>query len=246
MLRQHFKESVIVRLSPEDVFHYAAAEYFLHRKAIHKSIIESEQTSKGPMRVGTTGRDLAVDAWGRYIESIGIVTEYEPNRRFAIESISRFSEHQPEARVPVDASAPPTHSHGRFTFEAIPQGTRTTLETIYESPVGGIFARLYHLTSRGRVIEQYREWVYVWKESIEAEAGLAPEKPPFRLRLKRLWFAWVLFALAFLTLFWLYVSRDVLQLAPPAVRAVQIGITAMCALFVGSIFLNMILKKSGY
>ena len=81
--------------------------------------LEAKKTSAGPIGVGTTWR-AAQKVLGQRIETEAEVTEYEPNRRFAVKSKS--------GPVPVDL---------RQTFEPVEGGTRVSIAGTLEP--GGFF-----------------------------------------------------------------------------------------------------------
>jgi Polyketide cyclase / dehydrase and lipid transport len=73
------------------------------------NLVEVTQVSPGPVGVGARFRYVARFA-GRQFELVREVTEYEPNRRQAVKTVSG-----------------PLRFGGVRTFEAIPDGTRVTL-----------------------------------------------------------------------------------------------------------------------
>ncbi len=83
------------------------------------SSLEAEQTSPGPIGVGTTARSVG-KFLGRRIESESEITEFEPNRKFAVQSKS--------GPFPFQAS---------MNFEPIEGGTRVNVTFVAEP--GGFF-----------------------------------------------------------------------------------------------------------
>ncbi len=72
-----FEESITINRPVEDVFAYATD--IKNWPQWHESIVEAEQTSQGPMGVGTTFRAKA-HAEGRTMEFTGTMTDYDPNK----------------------------------------------------------------------------------------------------------------------------------------------------------------------
>jgi len=83
------------------------------------SQVEVRKTSKGPIAVGTTYR-MVNSVLGRRIEGEGVVTEYEPNRKYT--SVSR------SGYLPLKAQR---------VFEPVAGGTRVTL--ILQAEPAGFF-----------------------------------------------------------------------------------------------------------
>ncbi len=111
-----FEESVTINRPVEDVFTYATK--IQNWPQWHDSVLESEQTSQGPVGVGTTFKAKSrMD--GRTMEFKGKVLEYDPNKR---------------SRKEMD--------YGNFviddtlTFDSVEQGTRFTMA--YDVKVRGI------------------------------------------------------------------------------------------------------------
>ena len=97
------------------------------------------EMSPGPLGVGTTYR-IVNSVMGRPVESNTVVTEYEPNRRYTIESTSG-----------------PFRFVARHTFEAVEGGTRIHLTS--QAQVGGLFrlvAPLVISLTRRQVTANYR------------------------------------------------------------------------------------------
>ena len=88
-------------------------------------VLEAEQTSEGPVGVGTTVR--LVQQWmGQRSEAILEVTEYEPNRKLKYWG----------------TSGPGSAEH-TYTFEPVEGGTKVTF--VAETEIGGFVKRLYGL-----------------------------------------------------------------------------------------------------
>ena len=73
-----FEESVTINRPVEDVFTYATE--IKNWTQWHETIVEAEQTSQGPVGVGTTFKGKA-SMEGRTMEFTGKMTEYDPNKR---------------------------------------------------------------------------------------------------------------------------------------------------------------------
>jgi uncharacterized protein YndB with AHSA1/START domain len=91
-------------------------------------LLELEQTSDGPIGVGTTFREV-MQFLGRRIESTGEITEYEPNKRNAVKSTS--------GPFPFEITG---------TFEPVEGGTEVTFEV--EAEIGGFFRFAEPLVAR--------------------------------------------------------------------------------------------------
>ncbi len=109
--------STVINRPVEEVF-AVLSNYENNPKWISASI-EAKKTSQGPIGVGTTWRTV-VKFLGRRIEGENEVTEYEPNRGYAVKSKS--------GPFPVENGV---------TFERVEGGTRVTLTTVAEP--GGFF-----------------------------------------------------------------------------------------------------------
>ncbi len=92
------------------------------------SVLESRQTSEGPIGVGTTLAEV-IRFLGRRIESTFEVTEYEPNSKISAKTTS--------GPIPFEVSR---------TFESVEGGTRLTV-TI-EGETGGFFKLAEPLVAR--------------------------------------------------------------------------------------------------
>ena len=83
------------------------------------SVLESKQTSEGPVGVGTSGQVVS-QFLGRRMESTWQVTEYELNKKASLKTTSG-----------------PIAYENFATLEAVDEGTNVTLVAEYE--VGGFF-----------------------------------------------------------------------------------------------------------
>jgi hypothetical protein len=101
------QSSIVIARPVEDVFQFIAANFFKNYPRWSPEVEELEQTSAGPVKVGTTGRQVRRDQ-GRRTESTFCVTRYEPERYFSCDGTS-----QPPFRV-------------MYNFEPLNQATRVT------------------------------------------------------------------------------------------------------------------------
>jgi len=112
-----FDVSSTIKRPVEDVF--AVLSNVENNPKWSSVALEAEQTSPGPIGVGTTARFVG-KFLGRRIESESEVTEFEPNRKYSWKSKS--------GPFPIKAST---------TFEQIEGGTR--VNTTAEAEPGGFF-----------------------------------------------------------------------------------------------------------
>lgn len=107
--------SVVVKRPVEEVFSFVVNPANFSKW--ESGIIQSNQISDGPIGVGTTMREVG-PFLGREIETTLEFTEYEPNRRFSMKSISG-----------------PIPMQGTYTFESVEGGTKVTLTGEFQ--IGG-------------------------------------------------------------------------------------------------------------
>jgi len=112
-----FDVSTTIKRPVEDVF--AVLSNVENNPKWSSVALEAQQTSPGPIGVGTTARFVG-KFLGRRIESESEVTEFEPNRKYSWKSKS--------GPFPIKAST---------TFEQIEGGTR--VNTTAEADPGGFF-----------------------------------------------------------------------------------------------------------
>jgi len=112
-----FDVSTTIKRPVEDVF--AVISNVENNPKWSSVALEAQQTSPGPIGVGTTARFVG-KFLGRRIESESEVTEFEPNRKYSWKSKS--------GPFPIKAST---------TFEQIEGGTR--VNTTAEADPGGFF-----------------------------------------------------------------------------------------------------------
>jgi uncharacterized protein YndB with AHSA1/START domain len=113
----NIEKSVVINRPVEEVFAYVAKGDNWSEWATE--LVESRETSEGPVGVGTTYTHVA-QMLGRRIENGYEVTEYEPNRKFSMKSTS--------GPVPADVS---------LTVDSADGGARLDLNVHAE--VGGFF-----------------------------------------------------------------------------------------------------------
>ena len=100
----------VIHRPPADVFRFVATEHLANHPKWDPHVVEMIPTSAGPMRTGSTARLVRQDR-GKRMEGVAEVTEYDPNRTFAI--VSRFG---------------PFTLHQRATFESVAErGTHVHL-----------------------------------------------------------------------------------------------------------------------
>jgi uncharacterized protein YndB with AHSA1/START domain len=109
--------SVVINRPVEEVFTFVSD--FENSTQWMAELVEAKQTSEGPLGVGTTVSAVAKPL-GRRAESTQEVVEYEPNRKFAIKSISG-----------------PVNSQDNYTFESVAGGTKVT--RVAEAEMVGFF-----------------------------------------------------------------------------------------------------------
>lgn len=74
----------IVQCPPEIVFDFVATHHFENHSRWDPDVVEMNQTSSGPVRVGATARVVRRQG-GRLVEGTARVREYQPPRRAAWE-----------------------------------------------------------------------------------------------------------------------------------------------------------------
>lgn len=109
--------SVVINRLVEEVFAYLSD--VRNWSQWNPSFLEGEQTSEGPVGVGTTARGVS-QFLGRRMEWTGEVTEYEPNRK-----------------VEEKITSGPMSMELSLTFEPVEGGTRLTF--VGEGEIGGLF-----------------------------------------------------------------------------------------------------------
>ena len=143
--------SVVINRPVEEVFEFVTNPK--NDLLWQSGVLESEQTSEGPMRVGTTVRSVS-QFLGRRMEGTGEVTEYEPNRKIKTKGTS--------GPMTVEAS---------YTFEPVEGGTRVSF--VGEGETGGLVKRLFGLADSivVRMAQRGMETDFAnLKDILEAEA----------------------------------------------------------------------------
>lgn len=112
---------------------------------------EARQTSPGPIQVGTTFTQVS-NFLGRRFEINATVTEYEPNRRFALASDGK-----------------PVPFGNQIIFEAVREGTRMTDVLSSTGDVSGLF-KLAAPVMEGMLRNQFEKDHEHLKELLEARA----------------------------------------------------------------------------
>jgi uncharacterized membrane protein len=113
------------------------------------NMLEGEQTSEGPMGVGTTSRGVS-QFLGRRMEWTSEVTEYEPNRKMGQKITSG-----------------PMSIKQSSTFEPVEGGTRFTM--VSEGEFGGFFRLAEPIVNR-RMQRQMEGNLASLKDILEAQA----------------------------------------------------------------------------
>src|SRR5438105_4245738 len=93
------RQRVSIKRPIYEVFSLVAEHYFENRGKWTDNLLESEKVTEGKMGLGTIGRALSEDRWGRRIEQIYEVTTFDPPHELAFRGISRFAQEQPKRQV---------------------------------------------------------------------------------------------------------------------------------------------------
>jgi len=115
--------SVVINRPVEEVFEFVTNPK--NDVLWQSGVLESEQTSEGPMGVGTMVRSVS-QSLGRRMESLSEITEYEPN-----------------TKIKYKVTSGPMTGEPSCTFEPVEGGTRLTF--VGEGEIGGFFKRLVGL-----------------------------------------------------------------------------------------------------
>ena len=143
--------SVVIDRPIEEVFAFATEPE--NEPLWQSTSLETEQTSGGPVGVGTTFRNTS-KFLGRRIDSTYEVTENEPPRRQCVR-----------------ATSGPIPGSGCYLFEPAEGGTRFTQR--FEAEIGGFFRLAEPLVARAirRQMEADMETLKDLLESSETEGG---------------------------------------------------------------------------
>ena len=118
--------SIVIKRPVEEVFEFLLTPG--NTLQWQTGVMESEQTSEGPVGVGTTLRSVST-LLGKRLESTLEITEYEPNKKVGFKTLS--------GTIPVE---------GSYTFESVEGGTKLELEG--EGEVSGVFKLAEPLVAR--------------------------------------------------------------------------------------------------
>ncbi|MFQ6089520.1 MAG: SRPBCC family protein [Candidatus Methanofastidiosia archaeon] len=111
------EQSVVINRPVEEVFTFLSNPE--NELQYRSSLLEAEQTSEGPMGVGTTFREVEKFI-GKRIESTYEVTEYETNKKYSFKTISG-----------------PAPGEVSMSFESVEGGTKVSFAMDFE--IGGLF-----------------------------------------------------------------------------------------------------------
>ncbi len=101
------RASILINRPTEAVFRFVSEDFFKNYRKWSPEVVQLEQTSAGPVRTGTTGRQVRRDS-GFRSETLFRVTECVPLRRICFRSLNK-----PQFSV-------------RYVFEPVPPATRLT------------------------------------------------------------------------------------------------------------------------
>ena len=110
------EETVLIKRPIDEVFDFVSSPENV--RLWQPGVLESRQTSEGPMGVGATYVE-ARQSLGRRMESTSEVTRYEPNVKLG------------------SSTSGPVPFEGEYTFESAPSGTRLTF--VARAAAGGFF-----------------------------------------------------------------------------------------------------------
>jgi polyketide cyclase/dehydrase/lipid transport protein len=224
--------SVVVKRTTMEVFKFVAVDYFQNGPRWTPGLVELEKTSAGPMSLGTTGRVIGRDSEGRLIETAIVVTEYEPDRRFAVKASSVFAEVNPTGNLGAKEKSRSSHTERRHTFEPVGNETRITSVSKYEA--GGIFSFILPIWG-DYYRKNARQHLYNLAKAIGPQSDpRVRRKPPMRM-----WAAWAVFFVVFAALIWVHGARDQLHLASWVLQSVQTIIIVMVLILAVTISLFM-------
>jgi uncharacterized membrane protein len=147
------EHSVVIRRPVEQVFTFLAD--FKNEPQFVPAVVKTEQTSAGPIGVGTTYREVNRLILGLRTAAAYQITEYEPNHKVAFKSLSG-----------------PAQFKGGYTVEAIGGGTQVTLAG--EAVMVGLFKLLEPIIAR-TVAKQVVASLTNLKAVLEASNGGAAQ-----------------------------------------------------------------------
>ncbi|ABA59429.1 hypothetical protein Noc_2987 [Nitrosococcus oceani ATCC 19707] len=107
------QSSIVIARPVEDVFRFISVDFFSNYPKWSPEVVELEQLSDGPVRVGTLGRQVRKDQ-GRRTESKFRITRFEPNQCFSCEGTG-----QVPFRVIYNFASLDQATQVKFTFELL-------------------------------------------------------------------------------------------------------------------------------
>ena len=142
-----FESSIVINRPVEAVWAYVSD--YANASVINPGTIEQRLTSEGPLQKGST--HLWVGQFlGRRIEANAVVTEFEPNRKWAYKTTSG-----------------PFASAGSYSVEPVEGGTKLTLSG--EAEVGGFF-KLAEPVMAGMMKRTFETGLANVKDVLEAQS----------------------------------------------------------------------------
>ena len=232
------KREEIIHRPVEEVFKFVATDYFENRaKWAPESPIE--KTSEGPMSVGTTGRSVAPDINGNEVETIFIVTEYDPPRKVAMRSTSTFtSEARKVTHSDKDLTTPSTETESSITLQPVSRGTNATFRCTWRYVgVSRIYGPLLWYW-KAPIRRSYLDNVDRLLDTIE---GPALERR-FRRAFRTISVGWVAYTLTFVLVLWIYSARDQLELSAEWESALPTMLSALIVLAIAWVIIREILR----
>jgi hypothetical protein len=211
----------------EVVFDTVSTRFFETVSSRTPSIITIEKTSLGGMGVGTTGKSLSEDSYGRRLDNTYEVTEYIPPSKFAYRTISRFAEEQPNWRRPLNYQATTRQVHS-MTLEPVDGGTNATFKLVTEAKIPLYYRLLVWPFWANTYAELYRDGAYKLRDQLEQNGGLPQRPRPLYIRPR--WVAWGVYLLIFLSLFLLYSMRDAFGISAEIASLLRSFMSTMVAL----------------
>jgi len=139
--------STVINRPVEEVFAVASNPETYRKWS--PGLIEVKRISEGPIGVGTTWR-LVREALGQRLEAALELTEYEPNRKFTLDSKAR-----------------PFPGEARWSFDAVEGGTRVSV--VVQAEPGGFF-KLAEPLLASMVKRQFEADLANLKDLMEARA----------------------------------------------------------------------------
>jgi hypothetical protein len=211
----------------EVVFDTVSTRFFETVKNRNPSIITIEKTSLGGMGVGTMGKSLSEDSYGRRLDNTYEVTEYIPPYKVAYRTISRFAEGQPNWRKPLNYQVTTRQLHA-MTLEPVDGGTYATFSLETDAKIPLYYRLLVWPFWANTYAELYREGAYKLRDQLEQNGGLPQRPRPLYIRPR--WMAWGVYLLIFLLLFLLYSTRQAFDISAEIANLLRFVMSLMVAL----------------